>query len=268
MHLKNDYGILSQMLTLDHVGFKRENRWLLRDATLTLAPHALTVVVGPNGAGKTTFLHLLAGLCTPTVGHITLNCYNLRNLNRRELARQMTLVPQNTYNQFAFTALDLVLMGRNPYLKHFQRETPKDYACAENAMQQMDVLHLAHRSITTLSGGEQQRVLIARSLATEAPILLFDEPTAHLDIHHAFEILKLSQKLTHDGKTVIIASHDLNLAVRYADQLIVINQGQIIGCGPPSAVLTASLLAQTFRVKMKKLSDAAGQTFFLFQQID
>lgn len=246
------------MLTLDQVSFNYQDQWLLKKTSLTITPNTLTVIVGPNGAGKTTLLRLLANIKSPTTGQIFFKNDNLQQYSRRALARHITFVPQRATIHPAFTVKTVVMMGRYAHLKRFQREKSQDYLCVHRAMQQADVLHLANRSITTLSDGEQRRVFIAQSLASEAEIILLDEPVANLDIAHTLDILQLCQQLVNAGKTIVLVLHDLNLALRYAEQIIVINDGQIVGIGAPTEVLTDSLLAEVFQIKSERLTSASG----------
>ena len=254
------------MLTLTQVSFKYQDTWLLKQTSFSLMPHTLTVIVGPNGAGKTTLLRLLAGIWTPTNGHVFFKGKNLQQYRRRELAQQIAFVPQQTAINYAFTVRELVMMGRYAHLNHWQPEKSRDNQCVEKAMQQADILHLANRSVVTLSGGEQQRVVIARSLASEADMILLDEPVSNLDIAHTLDMLQLCQQLVTTGKTLVLVLHDLNLALRYAEQMIVMDKGRIVGIGIPEEVLTDSLLAEVFQVKAERIVSASG-TFFNFKSI-
>jgi iron complex transport system ATP-binding protein len=260
---------MNSTLALHNVGVAVADNWLIQDASLTLRPGLLTAILGPNGAGKTTLLKLLAGLWQPTVGKVTLNGRDLHQLSRRQLAQQIAFVPQNTHLGFAFTVQDLVMMGRHPHLRPFQSETNEDHHCVAEAMKQTDVIHLAQRLVTELSGGERQRVVIARSLATEAPIIVLDEPTASLDVVHVLELLDLLKKLVaHQEKTVVFATHDLNMVMCYVDQVVLIHQGRIFGCGSPEEVLTADdNMAEVFRVRIERVgSSKSGKTVLFFHR--
>ncbi|MDM8567649.1 ABC transporter ATP-binding protein [Candidatus Halobeggiatoa sp. HSG11] len=251
------------ILKLQQVGVKIEERWLVRKISIILPSKKLTVIIGPNGAGKTTLLKLLAGLWKPTEGIVTLNDINLQKLQRVELAKRLTLVPQTNNINFAFTVQDIVMMGRNPHLKRFQPVIGMNYV--KQAMEKTDISHLADRLVTKLSGGEMQRVIIARSLATQANIILLDEPTASLDISHTIEILELLKELVADGHTVILSIHDINLAVRYADNIVVLNQGDIIDNGLPHQVLTNEMIKNIFKVDVEKITTNEGKMMFFFK---
>lgn len=256
---------MTNTLALHKVSIKIEGHWLVQDASLTLLPEQLTALIGPNGAGKTTLLRLFAGLWQPTEGTVTLNGHDLHQFPRQILAQNITFVPQNTFIDFAFTVKDIVMMGRNPYLRRFQQETEYDHYCVEQAMTKTDVIHLANRLVTELSGGERQRVLIARSLATEAKIILLDEPTASLDIAHTIEIFDLLQKLAQEGKTVALSIHDINTAVRYSHQVALIHKGNIIDIGLPAEVLTDEAIHNVFGVQIERVTVSTGETVLFFR---
>lgn len=251
-------------LELENAGFKIENRWLAREATFQLAPGNLTAFVGPNGSGKTTLLRLLAGLWQPSEGKVLLNGANLHDLPRREIAKQVAYTPQDTNFEFAFTVFDAVMMGRHPHLGRFEREGERDRKAVRAAMEITDCLHLSERFINELSGGERQRATLARSLATEADVILLDEPLANLDLSHSFDVLNVCRKLTQSGKTIALAIHDLNLAARYASDIVLVSNGRVVAVGAPDAVLTDDLIEQVFGVSTTRAKTATGETMLFF----
>jgi len=251
-------------LALHKAGIEIDNRWLMQDASLTLLSGQLTAFIGQNGAGKTTLLRLLAGLWQPTVGLVTLNWRELQQFHRRELAQHLAFVPQNSQIDFAFTVKAIITMGRNPHLGRFQHETEYDHLCVEQAMIKTDVAHLANRLVTELSGGEWQRVVIARSLATEANIILLDEPTASLDVGHSLEVLDLLKELADDGKTVAFSMHDINTAARYANKIVLVHQGGIVDSGKPEKVLTDEAISDVFGVSVERVAVSTGETILFF----
>ena len=172
-------------------GLRIDDRWLVRRVSIALAPGRFTVLIGPNGSGKSTVLRLLAGLWTPTEGRAELDGRPLASLPRRDLARRVAMVPQDTHLAFAFTVREAVDMGRHAHVARFARESTRDRDAVQQAMTRADVAHLAERLVTELSGGERQRVLIARCLATEADTILLDEPLANLDIAHALSLIHI-----------------------------------------------------------------------------
>jgi iron complex transport system ATP-binding protein len=251
-------------LELIHAGFKIERRWLARAASFRLAAGSFTTFVGPNGSGKSTILRLLAGLWQPSEGKVLLNGGNLSSLSRRETAKQIAYTPQDTHYEFAFTVRDVVMMGRHPHLGRFEREKASDRKAVEEAMERTDCLKFADRFVNELSGGERQRVILARSLATEADVILLDEPLASLDLSHSFDVLDICRDLAQTGKTIALAIHDLNLAARYASNVILISNGRVVSVGTPGEVLTDDLIEEVFAVSTKRAATASGETMLFF----
>jgi iron complex transport system ATP-binding protein len=223
----------------------------LRGLSLTLEPGAFVGVVGPNGSGKSTLVRLLAGYLRPRCGAVLLGGRALSRLSDRERARRIAVVQQDTPATFDFTALEVVLMGRSPHLPAFGVEGVRDRAIAHQAMQRTDTVAFAARPLGALSGGERQRVLLARALAQETPILLLDEPTAHLDLNFQIEALQLLRELHAErGATVLAVLHDLNLAALYCDHLVLLDKGRLAVEGPPAEVLTADRLAEVYGARV------------------
>jgi iron complex transport system ATP-binding protein len=211
----------------------------LRDVFFRLDRGDMVAVVGPNGSGKSTLLRVLAGVLRPTAGTVRLDGRDLDRYERREVARRIAVVPQETALEFPFSVTEVVLMGRAPHLGRFGFPGPRDLAIAHEAMRRTGVDALARRSLTELSGGERQRVVIARALAQEPDVLLLDEPTAHLDIRHQVEINDLLAELNHDrGLAIVAVLHDLNLAAMYYRAVAVLADGRIHSLGAPADVLT------------------------------
>ena len=202
--------------------------------------------VGPNGAGKTTLLRTMKGTLTPDSGEVRLAGDAIADLTARETGRRVASVPQNTSLSFDFPVRTVVEMGRTPHLSRFGGHGADDAEAVRRAMERADVVQFADRSIRTVSGGERQRVLLARALAQETPALLLDEPTASLDVNHAIRTLELVRRLVDDGKTAVAAIHDLDIAARYCDKLVLIAGGDVRASGPPREVLTADALRDAF----------------------
>ncbi|WP_322795595.1 ABC transporter ATP-binding protein [Tepidiforma sp.] len=239
-------------------GFRAGNRWLLRDAAVELRPGELVGIVGPNGAGKSTLLRLLAGTWRTSAGRVRWGALGERP-SAGELARHLALVPQEQLTARGFTAGEVVLMGRYVHLGRFEREGEKDFAAAREAMAATSTLALGDREVSTLSGGERQRVHIARGLAQETAALLLDEPTASLDVAHQLELMALLQRLAHEGgKAVAAVLHDLELAARWCDRLVVVGAGRVVADGRPGDVLTPQLLRDVFGVEARIYSDPAS----------
>lgn len=213
---------------------------VVRDITLQVRPGEMVGLIGPNGCGKSTIIRAISRVISPTSGEILLNGQKVSRISRRDLARWLGVVPQVPLLPSAFTAFEIVLMGRNPHLGLFQYEGPGELAIAWRAMERTATQALAERRINELSGGEIQRLVIARVLAQETKVILLDEPTANLDISHQVEILDLIKNLCLENNlTVVVALHDLNLASQYCDRLIMINNGRVHAEGIPEEVITA-----------------------------
>lgn len=208
-------------------------------------------VVGPNGSGKTTLLRCISGILNPRSGVVRLNGLNVHALSEKEIAKKIAVVPQSSAIDFDFTAQEMVTMGRNPHISRFRMESQKDYEIVERAMKLTNTRHLAKRPIRNLSGGEFQRIIIARALTQEPKLMLLDEPTVHLDISHQLEIMELIKRLNKDnGLTVISVFHDLNLAARYCERLMLLDCGKVSSIGTPHHVLTSENIQKTYHVNV------------------
>lgn len=206
-------------------------------------------ILGPNGSGKTSFLKALSRALRPREGVVLLGGEDLYSLPAKEAARELAMVPQESQVTFDFTALEVVLMGRNPHLGRLQGAGPRDLEAARRAMEKVNVWHLADRTITELSGGERQRVIIAQALAQDTGLLLLDEPTQHLDINHQLSLLRMLSEMCDQGLAVIMVMHDINLASQYCRRLIVIHKGREFARGTPGEVLTPPILREVFGVE-------------------
>ena len=231
---------MGTVLSLKKVGFRYGEPWALRYLDLDIRSGELVGVLGPNGSGKSTLLKVLDGILTPQEGEVLLKGRPLSNYNRVSLAREVAMVGQESHFRFSFSALEVVLMGRFPHLGRFQFEGKKDMNVALRALASTYCLDLAERSIQELSGGEKQRVLIARALAQEPSLVLLDEPTSFLDLRYKREIFDLISSLTRDnGLNVLVVSHDIDLAAQYCDRMVMLKDGASYSAGPPDKVITA-----------------------------
>ena len=253
-------------LRLDRAGTRVQERWLVRGVSIDVAPGRLTAVVGPNGSGKSTVLRLLAGLRRPLEGRVTLDGEAIDALPRRAFARRVTFVPQNPRIDVPFTVRDIVNMGRHPHLGRFDAPGPRDREAVDAAMARVDVAQLAQRRVNELSGGEFQRVIIARSLATEAEVLILDEPTASLDPDHALAMHELLRDLSAEGKAVALALHDLNAALRWADDAALLEEGHLRARGPTGEVLASELLGPVFDVEIERQRSLRGVPTLVFHR--
>jgi iron complex transport system ATP-binding protein len=253
-------------LELQNAGLQFDGRWIVRGLSLALRSGTLLALIGPNGSGKSTMLRLLGGLWRTSEGAALLDGKNLNEFSRRALARCIAYTPQDTHLDFAFSVREVVMMGRHAHLGRFQPEGDRDRAAVQEAMQRADVAELAERVVTELSGGERQRVLIARSLATEAPIILLDEPTANLDIAHALDVLALCRALVQAGKAIAIALHDLNHAARFADEVALLHHGSLMAAGSVEDVLLPAAIGEIFSVSVSRVAADTGTNVFLFDR--
>lgn len=236
-----------ELLNVNQISYGYDSTPVLKDVTFELAPGEMAAVVGPNGSGKSTLLKCVSGFLPPQQGDIRLAGKSISSYSAQERAQQVAVVPQETVLAFDFNVTETVLMGRQPHLKPFQRETAADVAAARAAMEQTGTGSLAERPVSTLSGGEQQRVLIARALAQEPRLLLLDEPTSQLDITYQAEILGLLQHLNSQRKLATLAViHDLNLAVQYFNKFILLADGQILAMGTAAEVITGENLKRVY----------------------
>lgn len=231
------------------VGVRLGRRLVLDGASLVLEPGELVLLAGRNGAGKSTLLRVLLGAVRPERGGVELHDRPLSAWPPLARAREVAFVPQDTEHAFEFTGRELVTMGRHPHRRRGSGLQPDDLAAIERALQAVDAMLFADRSISTLSGGEQRRIAVARALATEAPLLLLDEPTTNLDLEHALQLVALLRQQAAAHRGVLIASHDLNLLAPHCDRVVLLHEGRVRVDGPPSEALSAAHVAQVFGVQ-------------------
>ena len=230
--------------------FRDHSESVLKSVTCSIDSGKILGILGPNGSGKSTLLKLLARVLCPRSGTVELFGDPLSRLSQVEVARQVALVPQETLQIFPFTLAEMVLMGRFPHHQGYggwHWEDADDWRIAYQAMEDLDVVHLGSRLVTDVSGGERQRAVIARALTQVPQVLLLDEPTAFLDLHHQLDIARILRRLNRErGLTVILVSHDLNLASQYCDQLMMLHHGKIMEVGSPRDVLRPDLLESVY----------------------
>jgi iron complex transport system ATP-binding protein len=237
------------MIAIDKLNVTLSERPILKGISLTIEKGRFYCIAGPNGSGKTTFLRSLLNVLPVAKGYINIESSDINSYSQRKLARIEAIVPQNTYPECEFSAFDVVLMGRAPYLSPLQNESSKDIRIVKESMEITNTWHLKDQPVRCLSGGEKQRVIIARALAQQTGILLLDEPVSNLDIHHQVEILNLLKKLNVEkGITVIAVLHDLNHVFAYSNQVILFNRGELVAVGKPENVLTAENIKNVFAV--------------------
>jgi iron complex transport system ATP-binding protein len=235
------------MVTVNNITLGYNSSPVLKGISFTASRGRILGIIGPNGSGKSTLVRAISRIIQPKTGSIIINGLDLKKMKAKEVARMVAVVPQNADFPKMITAFELVLMGRTPHLKLLQNEGASDFAVVQKAMEATRTSSFAGRQIGKLSGGERQKVTIARALAQEPEVLLLDEPTAYLDIKHQGEILNLAKQLcTEKNLTVIITLHDLNLAAQYCDRLIMLSSGRIYTEGVPTEVLTEKNIREVY----------------------
>jgi iron complex transport system ATP-binding protein len=241
--------------------YDRERRLVLDDVSLSVPRGAIVGLLGPNGSGKTTLLRLLSGTLTPARGRIALEGTPIGALSRRDLARRIAVVPQETHSAFDFSALEIVLMGRYPHLSAFELEGASDLEIAREALAATGTSGLESRAFATLSGGEKQRVVIASALAQASDVLLLDEPTASLDLGFQFDIAALLTSLNRERSvTMVVSTHDLNLAAALCTSLVLLKAGRVIAEGPTRTVLSKEHVRALYGVEADLIyHEAAGR---------
>jgi iron complex transport system ATP-binding protein len=247
--------IQTERLTLGYNG-----KTIISGFDITAQSGEIVGIIGPNGAGKTTILRALAGLMIPRDGAALLNGENIQHLSAADRARSIGLVPQAESHAWPISVEDIVMMGRTPHRGWFMPFSGKDHQFVGRVLQQTGLTDFRHRSIDKLSGGERQRVMIARALAQNPKVMLLDEPTASLDIHHQIQVLSLVRQLVEQQSLLaIIAIHDLTLAARFCDRLVLLYEGQAFAIGTPAEVLKPHNLKKVFGIEAQLYRDPYGQ---------
>jgi iron complex transport system ATP-binding protein len=244
------------MLKINQLSFSFSGRNVLEDISVSYEPGLIHGLIGPNGSGKTTLLKNICRIYEPDKGRVELFGHDCQSLSRRYLSSLVSLVPQNPQVSFPITVYDLVKMGRYPHLNRFQAAGEHDLEVVEYALQATHTDSLRERSVTELSGGEAQLVLIARALATEAQLILLDEPTASLDVGNSLVIMELLLVLKKQGKTLLASVHDLNQARRFCDTITILKEGRIYYFGTAAEAFSQAALADVFGVTFAKVDDA------------
>lgn len=227
------------MIEVNSISFRYHKDWVLEDVSFRVEKGEFVGVIGPNGSGKTTLLKILYRLLSPQKGEILFELVPMKKMDRNDIAKRIAVVAQETQLLFPFSVLETVLMGRSPYLGQLMFESGKDLEISKRAMEWTNILPFSERPMDELSGGERKRVFIARALAQEPEVILLDEPTANLDIHHQIDFLDLILTLNRErGLTIVMASHDINIASEFCDRLILLQGGRIYKMGTPEEVIT------------------------------
>ena len=243
-------GAISSIYTLKDVAFRYLSDWVLQGIDLTIERGEILGIIGPNGSGKTSLLKILGRHRSPVEGEVRLEAEKLPDVPRRALAQRVSMVPQEHPVVFPYTVLEMVLMGRYPYLKGWAFESSEDHRIARAAMERVGLERFSERLFSELSGGEKQRVIIARALTQQPQVLLLDEPATFLDLHHQARIYSLLSELNrNDGITVVVVLHDLNMASQLCRRLLLLREGRIIRVGTPWEVLTEKTIEEVYHCR-------------------
>ncbi|MEU5688471.1 ABC transporter ATP-binding protein [Streptomyces venezuelae] len=234
------------------------SRTVIDDLDVSIPPGVITTIIGPNGCGKSTLLRTLTRLLKPASGSVVLDGQDIVKLKTRDVAKKLGLLPQTPVAPEGLTVADLVARGRHPHQSWLRQWSSDDAGVVERALAMTGVSDLADRPVDSLSGGQRQRVWISMTLAQGTDLLLLDEPTTYLDLAHAIDVLDLVDDLHESGRTVVMVLHDLNLATRYSDHLVVMKAGAILAQGHPREVITAELLQEAFGLRARVVDDPVG----------
>ncbi|MFC8594891.1 ABC transporter ATP-binding protein [Streptomyces atroolivaceus] len=233
-------------------------RTVIDGLDVSVPPGLITTIIGPNGCGKSTLLRTLTRLLKPTAGAVVLDGEDIVKLRTRDVAKKLGLLPQAPVAPEGLTVADLVARGRHPHQSWLRQWSSDDASVVERALAMTGVSELADRPVDSLSGGQRQRVWISMTLAQGTDLLLLDEPTTYLDLAHAIDVLDLVDDLHESGRTVVMVLHDLNLATRYSDHLVVMREGSILAQGHPRDVITTELLLEAFGLRARVIDDPVG----------
>lgn len=257
---------MDPIIKLENLSLSYSPRPIFTKLNASLNQGQLVGLLGPNGCGKTTLIKLMAGLLKPDTGEVFFSGKNLKEYSRKSLAKNIAVLPQESSLEFPFSALEVVLMGRYPYLKTFQWESSQDLQIAKEAMEQTDSWQFAKQDIRELSGGERERVLLARALTQKPQVLLLDEPTTHLDLKHqrrTYTLLKtLNQK---HNFTMVVVLHDLNFAMELCDHVWLLDEQGHLQSGDPEGILTPKQIENIFGVPVAAQSTTSGKPYLQMQ---
>lgn len=249
---------MSAALSVRDLACGYPSRTVLEHVTFDVMAGEVVALLGPNGCGKTTLLKCVSGTLPVARGQVLVQGADLGQMNHMDRAKEIGFVPQEELPTFPFLARQIVVMGRLPHTPGFF-DAPSDWVRVKESMIQADCWDLADRPVTELSGGERQRVLIARALATDATLLLLDEPSSHLDVGHTLGLVALLRQFADAGQAVMLAVHDLNLAAMVADRAILLGNGEVRAVGPTADVLRSSELDQVYGVDFERMQAESGQ---------
>ncbi|MCM1987053.1 heme ABC transporter ATP-binding protein [Methanococcoides seepicolus] len=254
------------MLEIKDLNVSYGSRKILEDINISTEKGEFLGILGPNGSGKTTLVKAITKVLKPESGDITFNGRSIKHMSGTEIARHIAVVSQVISINFEFAVKDIVMMGRTPYIK--SNESPEDFDIVEDSMEKTKTDFLKDRLVTQLSGGELQRVIIARALAQQTDILLLDEPTSHLDITNQIDILNLVKDESRKGKLVVAVVHDLNLAAYYCDKIALIRDGKLISLGTPAEVLTPETIGKVYNLPVEVVTNEITNSLYVIPKLE
>ena len=252
------------MLRIENLTYCIKNKKILNSINLHVQQGSLHACLGPNGSGKSTLLRNICNIWKAKQGKIYIQNQNIKNISRKKISQLVTLVPQDTHIAFPITVQELVLLGRSPHLHRFQAHTEDDFQITMKSMQKVGIEHLAKKLATEISGGERQLSWLACALTTQAPLLLLDEPTASLDIHHTLQIFQILQYLKQQGLTIFVVLHELQYAYNYFDTVTLLHHGKIHATGKPENILTQTNIQTIFQVQAECQTTETNKKLFHF----
>lgn len=251
------------MIKMEHVSAGYGKQIRIRDIDVRFAKGRMTVIIGPNGSGKSTLMKSVVGLSHVMEGTIRIQGEDVTVLGSKKIARIVSYLSQNR-NLPSITAEKMVLHGRFPYLSYPRHYSDMDKQFVRAAMERLGIWELRKKEVARLSGGERQKVYLAMALAGNTDVLILDEPTTYLDVCYQIEFMKLLDELRREGKTVVVILHDLNAALQHADQILVMQDGRIVGAGTPDEVFESRILDETFRIRSHCFMDESGENHYYF----
>lgn len=247
----------------ENINVTLEKNNILKGINIEVDNKEFVGIIGPNGSGKSTLLKCIYRILKPSEGVIKLDGIDMKNISIKESSKKLSVLSQHNNYNFDFTVKEIVLMGRAPYKKFMERDNKEDYDIVNDALEKVDMLEFKDRSFQSLSGGEQQRVILARALAQKPKCLILDEPTNHLDIKYQLSLLNIVKSL---NLTIISAIHDLNIASMYCDRLFVMKNGRIVGMGTPQEVLTKEFIKEIYDIDVEIVYDSKGDLHILYSR--
>ncbi len=256
--------IMSSIMKIKNLTIDYNGIIALDNLNLELEKGKFYTILGPNGAGKSTLLKAISKNLDNPRGSVFIDKIDIRDLKIKKLAKKISMVPQETSIDFDLLGEEIVLMGRIPHLKRLEKEGQNDMAIVRDSMKKTNTLHLKNRSVTKMSGGEKQRIIVARALAQEAGIMLLDEPVSQLDLHNQIEIMNIVRELVDkEGLTTICVLHDINLAVNYSDEIIILKEGRLVSKGVPKEIIRQNIIEDTYGIKVKIIDNPVTKKPFI-----